>query len=62
MHGAEPRRKAYGSVTMPVVHTATFAFDDTAEITRYFNGESVPLVVAVPVTVVDAKTLAALAK
>jgi ribose transport system substrate-binding protein len=31
-------------------------------IARYFNGESVPPVVAVPVSVVDAKTLAAPAK
>ena len=29
------------------------------EVARYFNGESVPAVVAVPVSVVDAKTLAA---
>ena len=25
VHGAEPRRKAYASVTTPVVHTATYA-------------------------------------
>jgi cystathionine gamma-synthase len=39
VRGAEPRRKAYASVVTPVVHSATYAFDDTAEIKSYFNGE-----------------------
>jgi len=39
VRGAEPRRKAFASVTTPVVHSATYAFDDSAEIIRYFNGE-----------------------
>ena len=39
VHGGEPRRKAYDSVTTPIVSSATYAFQDTAEIARYFEGE-----------------------
>ncbi len=39
VHGGEERRKAYDAVTTPIVCTATYAFQDTAEIVRYFEGE-----------------------
>ena len=38
-HGGEERRKAHDAVTTPIVCTATYAFQDTAEIVRYFDGE-----------------------
>ena len=38
VHGGEPRSKAFNSVTTPVVFSATYAFKDTAEIGRYFEG------------------------
>src|SRR5260370_8223907 len=39
VHGGEPRKKAHDSVTTPLVLAATYAFEDTAEIERYFRGE-----------------------
>ena len=39
VHGGEPRKKAFDSVTTPIVASATYAFENTAEIERYFNGE-----------------------
>jgi cystathionine gamma-synthase len=39
VHGGEERRKAHDAVTTPIVCTATYAFQDTAEIVRYFEGE-----------------------
>jgi len=39
VHGGEERRKAHDSVTTPIVCSATYAFRDTAEIVRYFEGE-----------------------
>jgi cystathionine gamma-synthase len=39
VRGGEARRKPYDSITTPVVHSATYAFADTAELTRYFKGE-----------------------
>ena len=39
VHGGEPRKKAFDSVTAPVIHSATYAFENTAEIERYFRGE-----------------------
>jgi cystathionine gamma-synthase len=39
VHGAEPRKKAFDSVTTPIVSSATYAFEDTAEIARYFLGD-----------------------
>ena len=39
VHGGEERRKAHDAVTTPIVCTATYAFQDTAEIVRYFDGE-----------------------
>ena len=38
VHGGEPRSKAFDAVTTPVVMSATYAFGDTAEIGRYFEG------------------------
>src|SRR5438045_4051457 len=39
VHGGEPRKKAHDSVTTPVVLAATYVFESTAEIERYFNGD-----------------------
>lgn len=39
VHGGEPRKKAHDSVTTPLVLAATYAFENTAEIERYFRGE-----------------------
>ena len=39
VHGGEERRKAHDAVTTPIVCSATYAFQDTAEIVRYFEGE-----------------------
>jgi cystathionine gamma-synthase len=39
VHGGEERRKAHDAVTTPIVCSATYAFRDTAEIVRYFDGE-----------------------
>ncbi|MGZ6126209.1 MAG: trans-sulfuration enzyme family protein [Myxococcales bacterium] len=39
VHGGEPRRKAHDSVTTPIVWSATYAFESTAEIERYFKGD-----------------------
>jgi cystathionine gamma-synthase len=39
VRGGEPRKRPYDAVTTPIVHSATYAFADTAELTRYFNGE-----------------------
>jgi len=38
VHGGEERRKAHDSVTTPIICSATYAFRDTAEIVRYFEG------------------------
>ena len=39
VHGGEPRAKAHDSVTTPIISSATYAFKDTAEIARYFEGD-----------------------
>ncbi|HWE24764.1 MAG TPA: aminotransferase class I/II-fold pyridoxal phosphate-dependent enzyme [Myxococcales bacterium] len=39
VHGGEERRKAHDAVTTPIVCSATYAFGDTAEIVRYFEGD-----------------------
>jgi cystathionine gamma-synthase len=39
VRGGEPRSKAHAAVTTPIVQSATYAFADTAEIRRYFEGE-----------------------
>src|SRR3954462_586835 len=38
VHGGEPRKSAHDAVTTPIVCTATYAFEDTAEIFEYFKG------------------------
>ena len=39
VHGGETRKRAHDSVTTPIVWSATYAFANTAEIERYFNGD-----------------------
>jgi cystathionine gamma-synthase len=39
VHGAEPRKKAFDAVTTPIVASATYAFENTEEIARYFMGD-----------------------
>jgi cystathionine gamma-synthase len=39
VRGGEPRAKASDAVTTPIIQSATYAFKDTAELTRYFRGE-----------------------
>jgi cystathionine gamma-synthase len=38
VHGGEPRRKAYASVTVPVALTSTYGFTGSAEIRDHFEG------------------------
>lgn len=40
VRGPEPRQKAYDAVATPIVSTATYAFRDTAELRRHFDGLS----------------------
>ena len=40
VRGPEPRQKPYDAVTTPIVSTATYAFRDTAELRRHFDGLS----------------------
>ena len=39
VHGGEERKKAFDSVTTPIVASATYRFENTAEIARYFQGD-----------------------
>ena len=39
VHAGEERREAHDAVTTPIVCSATYAFADTAEIVRYFEGD-----------------------
>jgi cystathionine gamma-synthase len=39
VRGREPRGKAYDSITTPIVSSATYVFESTAAITRYFEGD-----------------------
>ncbi len=39
VHGGEQRKKAHDSVTTPIVVSATYVFESTAEIERYFTGD-----------------------
>ncbi|MBS2023221.1 MAG: aminotransferase class I/II-fold pyridoxal phosphate-dependent enzyme [Deltaproteobacteria bacterium] len=39
VHGNEPRKKAHDAVTTPIVCSSTYVFDDTATLTRYFEGD-----------------------
>ncbi|MCG8417551.1 MAG: aminotransferase class I/II-fold pyridoxal phosphate-dependent enzyme [Proteobacteria bacterium] len=38
VHAGEPTRKAHGAVTTPISCTATYVFDDTAEMRDHFEG------------------------
>jgi cystathionine gamma-synthase len=38
VHGGEPSRKAHGAITTPISCTATYVFDDTAEMRDHFEG------------------------
>lgn len=38
VHGGEPHRKAHGAITTPISCTATYVFDDTAEMRDHFEG------------------------
>ncbi|ACY15913.1 trans-sulfuration enzyme family protein [Haliangium ochraceum] len=38
VHAGEPRRKAHGAITTPISCTATYVFDDTAEMRDHFEG------------------------
>jgi cystathionine gamma-synthase len=40
VHAGEVRRKPYGSLTMPVVQTSTFTFQDTAEILEFMRAKA----------------------
>ncbi|MBC6936559.1 MAG: aminotransferase class I/II-fold pyridoxal phosphate-dependent enzyme [Chloroflexi bacterium] len=37
VHGGARRRKAYGALTMPIVQTATYAFNDTQELIDFMD-------------------------
>jgi len=39
VHGGEPRKKAQDAVTTPVVLSATYVFENTREIEKYFQGD-----------------------
>ncbi len=38
VHAGEPHRKAHGAITTPISCTATYVFDDTAEMRDHFEG------------------------
>jgi cystathionine gamma-synthase len=38
VHAGEPRRFAYDSLTLPIVQTATYTFQNTAELVAYMEG------------------------
>ena len=40
VRGGEPRRHGYAAVTTPIVCTATYVFDDSAEIADHFEGRA----------------------
>src|SRR4029079_7127573 len=39
VRGGEPEKHGYDAVTVPIVCSATYAFSDTEEIRRHFEGE-----------------------
>src|SRR5205085_1409024 len=39
VRGGEPRKKSYDAITTPIVSSATYVFESTQEIARYFEGE-----------------------
>ena len=40
VHGGEPRRHAGAAMTAPIVQTATYTFEDTAELRAFFEGRT----------------------
>jgi len=40
VHAGEDRRKPYGALTMPIVQTSTYTFEDTAEILEFMRGKA----------------------
>jgi cystathionine gamma-synthase len=40
VHAGEDRRKPYGALTMPIVQTSTFTFEDTTEIMEFMRGKA----------------------
>jgi len=40
VHAGEPRRHEYGAMTAPIVQTATYTFEDTAELCAFFEGRT----------------------
>jgi len=40
VHGGEPRRYPQGAMTAPIVQTATYTFEDTAELKAFFEGRT----------------------
>lgn len=43
VHGGARRRKAYGALTMPIVQTATYAFNDTQELIDFMDRKTPPV-------------------
>jgi cystathionine gamma-synthase len=39
VHGGEPKQYAHDALTAPIVQTATYAFEDTAELVAYMEGK-----------------------
>lgn len=42
VHGAEPRARPHHALAEPIVQTATYTFDDTADLVAYMEGRSEP--------------------
>jgi len=40
VHGGEPRNHPYDALTAPIAQTATYTFNDTAELIAYFEGHT----------------------
>lgn len=40
VHAGEPRRHPHGAMTAPIVQTATYTFEDTAELSAFFRGKT----------------------
>lgn len=38
VHGGEPRRRPHHALAQPIAQTATYTFDDTADLVRYMEG------------------------
>src|SRR5215471_11087474 len=38
VHGGEPKQYAHDSLTLPIIQTATYTFENTAELVAYMEG------------------------